>query len=348
MKYRVGLSRELFDTQMRPTFGPEALALFDRARDLFAWEVIPEAMHTVTPDATSRYDGLYINSTKVTPGSFSADDPVRTAIIARHGVGFDSVHLPSLDDRGIILTNTPLAIRRPCATMALTFMLVLAQRLREKERLVREGRWQEREDYMGRGLTGRTLGLVGIGGISQELARLVRPFEMEIIATGRSLKAASANEATLGIRRVDLSTLMAKSDFVVVACPLNDETWHLINREMLQLMRPSAFLINVARGAIVDELALHEALSHGLIAGAGLDVFETEPVDSTNPLLGFDNVVATPHSLCWTDETFRGIAETAIQSFIDFFSRRPPIHIVNRSALAHPRVKAWFALDIRR
>ena len=145
----------------------------------------------------------------------------------------------------------------------------------------------------------------------------------------------------LGAKLVDLNTLLATADFVVVCCLLNAQTHHLIGARELAQMKPTSYFINVARGPIVDEAALTEALQQNTIAGAALDVFETEPVEPANPLLAMDNVIVTPHSLCWTDECFHNMAVTGLSSIVDAQSGRRPQFIVNREVLDHPRVRAW-------
>jgi phosphoglycerate dehydrogenase-like enzyme len=145
----------------------------------------------------------------------------------------------------------------------------------------------------------------------------------------------------LGAKKVPLDELMARSDFVVVACLLNDETRHLIGARELGRMKPTAYLINVARGPIVDERALYEALAAHRIAGAGLDVFEEEPTPASNPILKLDNVIVTPHALAWTDELFGNIARTAIGAILAVAAGRPPEYLVNAEVLSHPRVRAW-------
>jgi phosphoglycerate dehydrogenase-like enzyme len=144
-----------------------------------------------------------------------------------------------------------------------------------------------------------------------------------------------------GAEKVALDELMAKSDFVVVACLLNDETRHLIGARQLARMKPTAYLINVARGPIVDERALYETLTARRIAGAGLDVFEEEPTPPSNPILKLDNVIVTPHALAWTDELFSNIARTAIGAILAVAAGRRPQYVVNPDVLSHPRVKAW-------
>jgi D-3-phosphoglycerate dehydrogenase len=194
-------------------------------------------------------------------------------------------------------------------------------------------------DNMGLGLTGRTLGVVGAGRIGKELLRMARTFDLRLLAADPYV-----NELELGYvgaRKVDLPELLRGADFVVVCCLLDEHTRHLIGAEQFALMRPDAFFINVARGPIVDEPALVAALRAGRIAGAALDVFEQEPIDPANPLLALDNVIVTPHSLCWTDECFHNLASTGLRSIVDALAGRVPEFVVNREVLADARVRAW-------
>ena len=227
------------------------------------------------------------------------------------------------------------------AVAAITFVLALAQKLRLKDQLTRTGRWNERLDHMGMGLTGRTLGLVGAGSIGHEILRLAQPFGMRLLATDPYADRPSIE--ALGARLVERDTLLAEADFVVVICNLTPETRGMIGQDALRLMKPTAYLVNVARGPIVDEAALIEGLRAGSIAGAGLDVFEQEPVDPHNPLLAMDNVLVTPHALCWTDECFGGLAVSAITSILDAARGRHPRNVVNAQVLDQPRTRDWLA-----
>jgi D-3-phosphoglycerate dehydrogenase len=336
-RFRIGLTRDLLDSHGKPSFGAWPLALLDGAGD---WEFMPESVSEITPEIAARYDALYVNSPKMTAASVARPDS-RLRIVARHGVGYDSVDIAAMSAAGIVVTNTPEAVRRPVATMAVTFVLALAQKLLIKDRLTRAGRWQERTDHMGQGLTGKVLGVIGAGSIGLETLRMIAPFEMELIAADPY---GSPEKLTdVGATLVPLDELLARADFVIVACLLNEATRHLVNAQRLKAMKPSAYLINVARGPIVDERALIEALNNGTIAGAGLDVFEQEPVDPANPLLTMENVVVTPHALCWTDENFGNIARDGLGSIVDLLARRRPRHIVNPEVLEHARLRAWFS-----
>jgi phosphoglycerate dehydrogenase-like enzyme len=232
--------------------------------------------------------------------------------------------------RGVKVTNTPLAVRRPVAVATLTLIFALAGQLLKKNELSRTGRWNDRTDFMGQGLTTRTLGLVGAGGIGQEIIRVAKPFFRNVLVADPFTDRAVVQGLGATIRPLD--DIMSNSDFVVVAALLNKDTHHLINAARLARMKPTAYFINMGRGPITDELALIAALQDGRLAGAGLDVTEQEPIAPDNPLLRMDNVIVTPHALCWTDECFRDIAETALQSIVDVSRGKKPKHLVTVAA----------------
>jgi D-3-phosphoglycerate dehydrogenase len=338
-KHRVGITRDILDSRGEPAFGRAALSILDDAPDI-EWEYLPEVVGELTADHAARYDAVYVNMAR-TPATAVARPDCRLRVVARHGVGYDSVDVPAMTRAGIIVTNTPWPMPRPVATIALTFILALAGKLMQKDRLTRTGRWGERMDHMGMGLTGRTLGVVGAGRIGKELLRMARVFDLELLATDPYVNAVEL--AYIGARKVDLPALLRQSDFVVAIPLLNDETRHLIGAPQFALMKKSAYFINVSRGPVVDEPALVAALRAGQIAGAALDVFEQEPVDRANPLLAMDNVIVTPHSLCWTDECFHNMATTGLASIVDALSGRVPEFVVNPAVLGHPRVKGRVA-----
>jgi D-3-phosphoglycerate dehydrogenase len=251
----------------------------------------------------------------------------RLKIVARHGVGFDSVDVPAMTAKGIVVTNTPFAIRRPVAVAALTLIFALGGRLFAKDRITRANDWRARNDLMGVGLATRTLGIVGVGGIGAELIPLARPFFARVVAADPFVDAARIS--ALGAEKIELDSLMAVADFIVIVCPLNADTLKLIDARRLALMKPTAFLVNVGRGPIVDEAALIDVLRAGRIAGAGLDVFEQEPTAPDNPLLSMESVIVTPHALCWTDECFHEIAVSGLNSVVDVSLGLRPQHVVN-------------------
>jgi phosphoglycerate dehydrogenase-like enzyme len=331
---RIGITRDLLTGSGKPSFGEGPLA----ALGGLPWEWVEQDVGEITPDIAARYDALCVNLPRVTAASVARPD-CRLRIVARHGVGYDSVDVPALTRAGVVLTNTPLAVRRPVATAAITYVLALAQKLRIKDRLTRAGRWNTRTDHMGQGLTGKVLGIVGAGSIGLETLRLARVFDMTLIAADPYADAATV--AGVGAELVPLDALLARADFVVLTCLLTEETRHLIGAAQLARMKPRAYLINVARGPVVDEAALVAALQAGRIAGAGLDVFEQEPIDPASPLLAMENTIVTPHALCWTDECFDAIASAALSEIAAAMAGRRPNCVVNREVLAHPRVAGW-------
>jgi D-3-phosphoglycerate dehydrogenase len=213
---------------------------------------------------------------------------------------------------------------------ALTLLFALAGRLFTKDRLTRAGRWHERTGHMGLGLTTRTLGVIGLGGIGRELLGLARPFGWRLLAADPFVT--DAQVAALGATRMSLDEMLPQCDFVVCVCILDDSTRHMIDRARFSRMKREAFFVNLARGPIVDEAALIDALRDGTIAGAGLDVFEQEPIDPANPLLAMDNVIVTPHALCWTDECFDAIAREGLGSVAAFARGERPASVVNPQA----------------
>lgn len=324
MTFRVASTRDLMTRTGHAAFEERA---FDEltANPEIAWEWLPETVTEITPEIAARYDGLHLNAPRLTADSIARDD-CRLKIVARNGVGFDSVDVAACAAKGIVVTNTPLAIRRPVAVAAMTLILALSGRLFVKDRIVREGRWGEQVEHMGEGLTTRTLGLVGGGGIGQEFIPLARQFFREVIVADPHVPG-EVFEA-LGARKAAFETVLAEADYLVVACPLNEDTHHLMNADAFARMKPGAVFVNVARGPIHDEAALVEALSSGHLQAAGLDVHEIEPLPTSSPLIGMDNVILTPHALCWTDECFEDIARTALRSIVDVSLGRRPKHVV--------------------
>ena len=336
-RFRVGLTRDILDRRGEPAFGRKALSVLDGAAHV-EWDYLPDVVPHLTPEHAAQYDAVYVNIARV-PAAAVARPDCRLRVVARHGVGYDSVDVAAMTEAGIVVTNTPSPMPRPVATIALTFILALAGKLMLKDKLTRTGRWNERMDNMGLGLTGRTLGVIGAGRIGKELLRMARTFDLKLIAADPNVD--TVELGYVGARKVDMDTLLATADFVVVACLLDPSTRHLVGAPQLAKMRPDAYFINVARGPIVDEPALIAALQAGKIAGAAVDVFEQEPVDPANPLLAMENVIVTPHSLCWTDECFHNMASTGLASIVDALAGKRPQFVVNPAVLDHPRVRAW-------
>ena len=337
--WRVGLTADFRSAEGSLLFDPSALDILNDAG--IAWEFM-EAAPIVTSDQAARYDAIMILGPGVPAETVRGND-LRLRHVARFGVGYELIDLDACNRAGVIATITPDGVRRPVAMMALTFILALAQNLLIKDRITREGRWDERTRHMGKGLGGRTLGLVGFGNTGRDLTKLVRPFEMRVIGFDPMVEAADAT--ALGVELTTLDDLLTRSDFVSVHVPLMPATRHLIGAREIGLMRREAYLINTARGPVVDQAALTQALRARRIAGAGLDVFEVEPIAPDDALLALDNVVLAPHSLCWTDECWRGCAQSALNAIVMVASGRGPLYVVNQPALDHPRLAGHLAHD---
>ncbi|WP_026873730.1 NAD(P)-dependent oxidoreductase [Inquilinus limosus] len=267
---------------------------------------------------------------------FTADSVPRSgrlAVVARFGVGYDTVDVDACTKAGTALVITPDGVRRPVAVSIITLMLALTGKLLIKDRLTRQGAagFAKRSEHMGMGLVGRTLGSIGIGNIGAEMFRMAKPFEMRFIAHDPAADRAVAEE--LGVELVGLEDVFRRADVVSVSCPLTPETRHLVNADRLALMKPTAYLINTARGPIVDQAALTRVLQDRRIAGAGLDVLEREPPDADDPILKLDNVILTPHALCWTDQCFAGNGAADVRAVLEVQQGRVPRGVVNRAVL---------------
>ncbi len=327
-KFRIGITRDNLKPDGSPLFDKSSAAILDDPR--IEWEFLPQLEAELSPEAAAKYDALAVMLAKVTRRTVSGPDR-RLKLIARFGVGYDTVDVPALTDNGVILTITPDGVRRPVASSALAFILMLAHRVVIKDRLVRQGRWAERINHMGTGLSGRVLGSIGVGNIGSELFRLAMPFAMRYLGCDPYVTQQSV--APLSVKLVDLDTLLRESDFVCVNVPLNEQTRHMIGAHQFSLMKPTAFFVNTARGPIVNEKALYQALSAGTIAGAAIDVFEEEPTPVDNPLLKLDNLIVTPHHVCLTDECINTVAASVFSACRDLAHGRVPKNVVNQQVL---------------
>ena len=333
-KFHIALSGDLFNTDGTPTFPDFDLSRLDQESDV-DYAVIGRGPILGAAELDG-FDALILLAPKFRAESVPADG--RLSVIARGGVGYDSVDVEACTDNGIALVITPDAVRRPVAVMVITFMTALAGQLLTLDRITRKGPWSDRTTTMGVGLIGRTFGQIGIGNIGPEVVGLAKPFGLKVIANDPYVDPSVADE--LGITLVDKDTLFEQSDFVSVSCPLNDETRGLVSAERLAQMKASAFLINTSRGPVVDQAALTEALRDGVIAGAGLDVLEKEPPDPDDPILGLDNVILSPHCMCWTDQMFKTMADRDIEACLDVMHGRAPRNVVNQEVLERNRFVA--------
>jgi len=258
------------------------------------------------------------------------DAAPRLKIVAQIAVGFDNIDIQEATQRGIYVTNTPEVLTETTADFAWALLMAVARRVVEADKYVRTEQWKvswHPSMMLGRDVYGATIGIVGAGRIGYAVARRAKGFDMKILFY--DVIPRPEMEKELGAKRVDLDTLLEESDFVSIHVPLMKETYHMINAEKLKLMKKTAYLINNSRGPVVNEKALYEALKEGRIAGAGLDVFEQEPIPVANPLLKLDNVVVAPHISSASYETRSKMAEMVAENLVAFFDGKKPPNLVN-------------------
>jgi D-3-phosphoglycerate dehydrogenase len=262
-------------------------------------------------------------------------------MIARDGVGFDSIDLAAAARRGVIVNNAPVT---PDSVADLTFGLIIAtvRRILTGDRGMRAGRFTDRDAYLARDVNGMTLGILGFGRIGQAVAKRAAGFDMTVLACDPYASPASAEK--LSAKLVGFDELLGKADILTIHAPLTSETRGMVNAQALSKMKDGAFLINAARGAIVDEPALLQALKSGKLAGAGLDVLcEDGPV--RHPLYDLDTVVFTPHVGNDTLDTFLESFDSAVDDILLFLAGRWPRHVVNPDVRIHPRFAGFRPAD---
>ena len=251
----------------------------------------------------------------------------RCGAIIRTGSGTDNIPVAEATKLGIIVANTPEAISDSVANHAIALLFAVGRQIVTQDRLVRQGKWDRYLAWPDVRFHDRTLGLIGFGNIARSVARKMSGFGLTTICHDPFVKPEAMTAA--GVKPVDFDTLLRESDFISVHCPLLPSTHHLINDRTLGLMKPTAILVNTSRGPVIDEPALIRALSEKRIAGAGLDVFEQEPIATDNPLLKLDNAVLTPHIAGYTDEFWMNFWKLSVETAIDLSKGRWPRSYVN-------------------
>jgi len=254
-------------------------------------------------------------------------------VVSNYAVGYDNIDVRAATDRGVVVTNTPDVLTAATADIAFTLMLASARRLVEGNEFLRSGEWVTWQPnlLLGADVSGAVLGIYGMGKIGQAVARRARGFDMEILYVNRSPREEAERE--LGARRVAFEELLARSDFISIHCPLSDETRGLFNESTLRSMKKTAYLINTSRGPVVDQRALYRACSEGWIAGAGLDVFDIEPVPLDEPLLTLKNVTTIPHLGSATVRIRESMARLAVENLLAALEGRRPSAVVNPEVL---------------
>ncbi|MDB5720547.1 MAG: phosphoglycerate dehydrogenase [Alphaproteobacteria bacterium] len=289
-----------------------------------------------------QYDGLAIrSSTKVTADVLDAATNLK--VIGRAGIGVDNVDIPAATARGVVVMNTPFGNSITTAEHAIALMFALARELPEADASTQAGKW-EKNRFMGVELTGKTLGLIGCGNIGSIVAERGIGLRMKVIAFDPFLTPERALD--LGVEKVELDQLLARADFITLHTPLTDQTRNILSRENLAKTKTGVRIINCARGGLIDEVALKEALESGHVAGAALDVFTEEPAKA-NPLFGTRGLVATPHLGASTTEAQVNVAIQVAEQLSEFLTRGGVTNALNMPSLSAeeaPRLKPYMAL----
>jgi phosphoglycerate dehydrogenase-like enzyme len=344
----VGLSADFCDAAGRLVFPDIGLSLFADVPGI-SHEFLGDYRPEYTPDQLAPYDVVISLKPKITGRSL--EGITRLCAVGRCGVGYDNVDLEACTEHGIAVYITPGGVIRPVAESIVLLTLALSHHLLQKDRMIRKGQWAESKLQLGREPRDRVVGTIGLGNIAAEAIRLLRIFDVRRFLAFDPY--ASAERATeLGTELVGLEELLRISDYVLVNCPLTAQTRGLLGKVQFEWMKPDAVLINTARGPIVDETALIEALKNKQIAGAALDVFEQEPLTTKSPLVDMENVILTSHSIAWTEELFRDIGRLDCEGALAVFRGEVPANVVNPQVLDHPlfiekleRLKALSALQ---
>jgi D-3-phosphoglycerate dehydrogenase len=333
--FKIGFSADFLDEQRHPIFPDIGLSLLATEPGI-SYEFLAENCLEYTPIQLADYDVLITMKPRVTQDSLRGVE--RLCAIGRCGVGYDNVDLGACTEHDIAVYITPEGVVRPMASSIVLMVLALSHNLVIKDRMIREGRWVESTRKLGREPRDRIIGTIGLGNIASEAVRLLRNFGVaRFLSFDPYVNEARAAE--LGVQIVSLEDLLSQSDYVLVNCPLTSQTKGLIGERELKLMKPSAVLINTARGPIVNQAALIRALESHSIAGAALDVFEKEPLESDSPVLRLDNVILSSHSVGWTEELFRDMGRIDCEGALAVSRGKPPNSVVNREVLERPGFK---------
>lgn len=348
--FRVALTGDFLDEDGRSAYGDVGLGLLGSCpylRHHFLHDQAPRPGDptywqrfyslTVTPEHIAGVDGLIVLRPWVKPSTFArgAGDLV---VIGRSGAGYDKIDVAACTAHSVALFNAPLALNHPTASAALLFLLALAKRLPQMDRITRQGRWDLQARTMGGEIQGRTLGIIGLGHSGRELVRLVAPFAMRILAYSPSADPEQAR--ALGVQLTSLDELLRQADFVSLHCRLTERTRRLLGAAELARMKPTAYLVNVARGELIDQPALVAALREGRLAGAALDVFATEPIPADDPLLQLENVLVTPHWLASTSDVWAATGRAMAEGMLRAATGRLPENVVNPEVLDQPAFQA--------
>ncbi len=303
---------------------PKGVEIFKKAKGIeveVKTKLPPEELKAIIGE----YDGLVIRSaTKVKPEIIEAADKLK--VIGRAGSGLDNVDLPAASKKGIVVMNTPGGNTITTAEHAISMMLALSRKIPQATASMKSKKW-EKSKFMGSEIYNKTLGIMGIGSIGSVVADRARGLKMNVLAHDPFLSPERAEK--LGVELVNLDDLLKRSDYITIHVPKSKETINLVNKELFSKMKDGVFLINCARGGIVNEKDLCDAINGGKVAGAALDVFEKEPPDSDNPLLDLDEVICTPHLGASTEEAQEKVAVAIAEQMVDYLLNGTIMNAVN-------------------
>jgi phosphoglycerate dehydrogenase-like enzyme len=334
--FRVALTADFYNADGSTKFPDLGLSVFEPHPHI-SYRPFAEHRKQIGPDQLGDANGVIVLTPAVTAQTVSRANDLLA--VGRFGVGYDAVDVRACTEADVVAFITPGAVDRPVAEATVGWMIQLTHNVAAKDRLVRTGQWDERSKYMGAELRDRTLGLVGLGGIARNVVELLRGWGMNPpIAYDPYANPTAANQ--LGVRLVALDELLQNADFVSIHCPLTDQTRGLIGSREIGLMKRDAYLLNTARGGIVDEDALYDALKRGRIAGAALDCFAEEPVTQPSRFGDLENVILAPHCIAWTRELFRDIGRSVCQGMVDLSLGRRLRGVVNPEIFERPTFMA--------
>jgi glyoxylate reductase len=324
------------------TASPLADAVGRTAREMLGgdrFQLVTPAKYGPLPEAEIRplldgMDAVYASVDKYTAAVLASPQAARLKVISRWGVGYDSIDVAAATREGIVIAYTPGLLNEAVADYAMALLLGVARRIHEGYATMRAGKWMP---MWGHDIAGKTLGLVGCGRIGQAVAKRAGGFGMRLLAFD---PAPQPDAEKLGIRFVPLDELLAESDFVSLHAALTPETRGLIGEPEFRCMKKSAYLVNTARGAVVDEAALVRALHEGWIAGAALDAFTTEPLPATHPLVTAPNLLLTPHQASFGFDTGTRVSEAAARAIVECHAGRRPQWVVNPEVFDSPALRA--------
>ena len=319
-----------YRVMLQMPYTPGIASVFDNHPEI-AVDIFTETSEANIVQHVGNYDAAILGVAPFTPAIIERADKMK--IVARHGVGYDAVNVPALTKAGIPLAVVGIANSITVAEHSLFFMLALAKRVFLFDRETRKGNWDIRREVPAYDLAGRSVLVLGFGRIGRRLVPMLNAMQMKVFVHDPYVIQDAI--ATAGATPVeDFRAVLGQMDFVSVNCPKNEETTGIISKAEIEMMKPTAFLINTARGGIIDEADLVDCLKRNVIAGAGIDPFVVEPPRAEDPLFALDNIIVSPHSAGNTEESMFRMGATAAQNVVDCFNGKlNPENVINKEVL---------------